>query len=981
MRKYFFTLIIFHFFSGINAQVVVPDTVTVQDTVTIRKLALNRINGFASLLNLIRSNEQEDSQIKFSITNSYAANNPNQLFLTPQILIEDDIDPRNVSYLKRGDNKKVEEYLSRFDQLYNKSEGEGTVKFTDIRVSNLKMTDSLYVKVFFKSQFLDKRINEPNDPPYKQVVRVADLRVQKVDRRWKVYIARVAFASPRDSLSWNQNDVEIKQTAQIRNQADEEAEKANQEIARKMQEYRQLCIEGERLIDQGKYEEAIDKFTLAQAKNALGEKRAEQGLSKARGILANKKNDDLLFAKNLVTEMENLYARRKYSEALSKGQEAIILNPNDANALRLIAEITDKKAVHDNLNEKFLLCKNPDDHKKLLSEYNRLLKQDENNPDWYFGLARSYMAMNDLKAAENNLKKALELDRTFEDAILTRVELFKLKGDLPSAIADLDKFVALQPKNAQQLSELGKLRFQAGNAKRAEEHYNKAVSLAPDDPNIVFNRGMFYELTGRADYAREDFSIVIRNGRVLLPDAYYHRGFALTKLKRYKEAGVDFTKARSLNLKDPIALTRMDSISMALYEQGKDLIKQAAYGLIDGKPKEELAKSQKLLADAIQTFNNSIFIKPNNAESWFMKGQAYDVQKLFRKAIEDGYDKAVEFNPRQAMFFYRRGIARYNLGAYLLALEDFNYAYGVNDKYYFALAYKGVTQIALKQYVDARSTLLLIKEVEKDILKNPDYNMDFFAVLYDNLGRCEYEIGKNDNTHYEAAIAAYRKSIEYNAYDNPQAYHYLGKAYFATNKVEKAIEEFNNCIKIPKATVKYDQKIEVYLNMAEANELLKKYNEASIAYTEAMQLEPPSNQVAALLQKRGTAYFLAEKYDLASKDFESLIRSDSLSVSASSWAKAGVASIYQSQSDAAISYLQKAQAKEQNPLEQAKIQYSLACAYLQKSADTEAVNFFDKAFQITELKAILKKEKLDKLLQTARPGYADSKEFKKKYIK
>ena len=136
--------------------------------------------------------------------------------------------------------------------------------------------------------------------------------------------------------------------------------------------------------------------------------------------------------KNLVTEMENFYARRKYSEALSKGQEAIVLNPNDANALRLIAEITDKKAVHDNLNEKFLLCKNPDDHKKLLSEYNRLLKQDENNPDWYFGLARSYMAMNDLKAAENNLKKALELDRTFEDAILTRVELFKLKGDLPS---------------------------------------------------------------------------------------------------------------------------------------------------------------------------------------------------------------------------------------------------------------------------------------------------------------------------------------------------------------------------------------------------------------------------------------------------------------------------------------------------------------------------------------------------------------------
>ena len=109
MRKYFFTLVIFHFFSGINAQVAVPDTVTVQDTVTIRKLALNRINGFASLLNLIRSNEQEDTQIKFSIANSYAANNPNQLFLTPQILIEDDIDPRNVSYLKRGDNKKVEE--------------------------------------------------------------------------------------------------------------------------------------------------------------------------------------------------------------------------------------------------------------------------------------------------------------------------------------------------------------------------------------------------------------------------------------------------------------------------------------------------------------------------------------------------------------------------------------------------------------------------------------------------------------------------------------------------------------------------------------------------------------------------------------------------------------------------------------------------------------------------------------------------------
>lgn len=171
--------------------------VTKRDKDEITFQAKNKITNLANLLNVLNTTGLGESEKNSVIQNSYLPNQ-DQIFVNDAVVIEDDVDPRHFSadstaYLK------VERYLRDVDLFYEKSDSP-TISFERIITSPvLTGKDYPYIKVFFISTFAGK--HNQLAVPYRAVQRVAELRADKADGKWRTLVTRLGFVRAGEGLT------------------------------------------------------------------------------------------------------------------------------------------------------------------------------------------------------------------------------------------------------------------------------------------------------------------------------------------------------------------------------------------------------------------------------------------------------------------------------------------------------------------------------------------------------------------------------------------------------------------------------------------------------------------------------------------------------------------------------------------------------------------------------------------------------------
>jgi hypothetical protein len=180
-------------------------TITKRDRDEITFQAKSTIKNLEELLVLVTSTIPTENQLDKSIKESYLITTPpnsSQIFYNDGIVIEDDIDPRHTSSQTTAD-LPVDRYLKNLALFYSKSDEE-TIKFSRIITSTLIEGKAFpYVKVFFTSTFTGKYTdpNNQTDVAYQPLQRVAELRVEKVDGKWRTLIVRLGFPKPGEGLT------------------------------------------------------------------------------------------------------------------------------------------------------------------------------------------------------------------------------------------------------------------------------------------------------------------------------------------------------------------------------------------------------------------------------------------------------------------------------------------------------------------------------------------------------------------------------------------------------------------------------------------------------------------------------------------------------------------------------------------------------------------------------------------------------------
>jgi len=105
--------------------------------------------------------------------------------------------------------------------------------------------------------------------------------------------------------------------------------------------------------------------------------------------------------------------------------------------------------------------------------------------------------------------------------------------------------------------------------------------------------------------------------------------------------------------------------------------------------------------EAISEYNKAIELKPNVAEAYQGRGEAWFRKGNASQAIAD-YSTAISIDPDFALAYFSRGYARKMQGNTKGALADFDKAIDADPNYGLAFAYRGLTRLSLGKEAQAR---------------------------------------------------------------------------------------------------------------------------------------------------------------------------------------------------------------------------------------------------------------------------------------
>ena len=145
--------------------------------------------------------------------------------------------------------------------------------------------------------------------------------------------------------------------------------------------------------------------------------------------------------------------------------------------------------------------------KLAIEQYEQIVKIEPNNVDNHLLLGRLYRLNNDLQKAESELKTAVKIDPSSEEAVTTLAILYTDEGDTAHALQVLSS-VPDAGRSAKLYSALGAAYEQRKEYKSAIDAYKKAIQLDRDNLDAI--RGLAENLLndGQTDAALDQYKII-----------------------------------------------------------------------------------------------------------------------------------------------------------------------------------------------------------------------------------------------------------------------------------------------------------------------------------------------------------------------------------------------------------------------------------------------------------------------------------------
>ncbi len=526
----------------------------------------------------------------------------------------------------------------------------------------------------------------------------------------------------------------------------------------------------------------------------------------------------------LTSALAELYVKTGHiRDAVLQAQDILKRDPNNLEAHKLLGRIYLRS-----LGDMSGAGNSSDNMLKLaIEQYEEIVMLEPDNVDDHLLLGRLYRLNNDLQKAENELKTAVKLDPSSEEAVTTLSLLYSDEGDTTKALQVLSS-VPDASRSAKLYAALGATYEQRKEYKSAIDAYKRAIEL--DRDNLDSIRGLAENLLndGQIDAALDQYK-VIADANPEDAQTYLRISEIYRRQGKFDEALDSLKKAQAMV---PDALEIPYNIAVIYEAQAR--YEDAAQILQDLLKKTE--KSGGSYSQAERS-NRGIFIE--------RLGMVYRDQEnyeaavdTFRKMIPLGGDENVRTGYQDVIDTYRE--AKQWAQATAVAKEATQKLPNDRDLRMVYDAQLADTGDPEKPLADVRSLLSGTPEDREVYLR--------LAIMYTRLKRwSEAE---------DALNKAEKLSIK--TEDKEYVYFLRGSTYEREKKYDAAEAEFKKILAVnpqSAATLNYLG----YMNADRGVEL-----EESLNYIKAAVSLDPTN--GAYLDSLGWAYFKLGKYDLAEEN-------------------------------------------------------------------------------------------------------------------
>jgi tetratricopeptide (TPR) repeat protein len=137
------------------------------------------------------------------------------------------------------------------------------------------------------------------------------------------------------------------------------------------------------------------------------------------------------------------------------------------------------------------------------------------------------------------MEKALALDKNYPAALNDLAYLYARSRQFDKAFADMDRYVALLPKEPNPQDSYGELKRMAGDFDSSLQHYRAALKIDPDFVTSQVGLGDTYALMGNQEQARVEYAKAIRYAHNEADRLAYSIQLAMTWVRDGKFADAD----------------------------------------------------------------------------------------------------------------------------------------------------------------------------------------------------------------------------------------------------------------------------------------------------------------------------------------------------------------------------------------------------------------------------------------------------------
>jgi tetratricopeptide (TPR) repeat protein len=278
--------------------------------------------------------------------------------------------------------------------------------------------------------------------------------------------------------------------------------------------------------------------------------------------------------------------------------------------------------------------------------------------------------------AEQICQKIVATKSNFFDAQYVLAVVLASQGKHDLALTSYNRALTVQPDHPDALSNRGNTLKELQRFDEAIASYDRALALKPDHVGALNNRAVVLQVLQRNDEALAslDRALALQPN---YPDALINRGLTLNALGRFDEALASYERALALqpgslpahcNRGNTLRAMQRFEDALASYDRALALPPNFAEAHAN---RAILLAQLKRYDEALAAFERLLTLVPNNAEGYNNRGVILAEMKRFTEALAN-YDRALSLVPDYTDALYNRGNALHELGCYHEALACYD---------------------------------------------------------------------------------------------------------------------------------------------------------------------------------------------------------------------------------------------------------------------------------------------------------------------